>query len=376
VKILTALAILMVPAPLPQTAFAQTITDTLVTTLRIGDDRPDFTFSYIWDVAIDAQGRAYVLDRGSANVRQFDASGRFVRSIGGRGSGPGEFSLVTEIGLDGDTLWFVDSRQRRHTILDSLGKVRGTTPIPRQTGPPSASPIASFGDASTLRCESLRSTDIDQTVDVSLRCFRVSRNGEITDTVARQRFPGAWPVTTTSGSRVNLIQPISTHSLIVMSTDGTRWAIVDRPMASGSNDSVIVRHFGLGNSRPLVTAVAYRAKSVGEADIAPALRMAKAAGAASLADARASLKIPRYVPAIASEGGAIIGRDGSTWLQLRTLDGVRYAVIDKSGKLRTIAVGPSDFEMMDGDSGSVWGVQRDDVDVPSVVRLSLKRRRE
>src|SRR5688500_5537398 len=100
----------MIPSAPFHIAVAQTISDTLVRTLIIGDERPDYAFSYIWDMAVDHQSRVFVLDRGSGNVRLFDANGRFLRALGGKGSGPGEFQLATQLGFAGDSLWLVDSR--------------------------------------------------------------------------------------------------------------------------------------------------------------------------------------------------------------------------------------------------------------------------
>ena len=48
-------------------------------------------FAAIGDVAMGADGSVYVLDRKAVEVREFDAEGTFVRRIGGRGQGPGEF---------------------------------------------------------------------------------------------------------------------------------------------------------------------------------------------------------------------------------------------------------------------------------------------
>ena len=48
-------------------------------------------FSSIYDFDIDSEGNFYVLDRRAAYIRIFDSEGRFQRSFGKKGQGPGEF---------------------------------------------------------------------------------------------------------------------------------------------------------------------------------------------------------------------------------------------------------------------------------------------
>lgn len=59
-----------------------------------------------------SDGRIAVANMGTGNIRMYDARGRFVRAIGRRGQGPGEFRQV--MGLvrrPGDTLAVIDSRE-------------------------------------------------------------------------------------------------------------------------------------------------------------------------------------------------------------------------------------------------------------------------
>lgn len=60
------------------------------------------TFSNVPDVAFDAQGSLYVLDRDAARVLVFDRSGRFIREIGRKGSGPGELQLPMQMTVTAD----------------------------------------------------------------------------------------------------------------------------------------------------------------------------------------------------------------------------------------------------------------------------------
>jgi hypothetical protein len=65
---------------------------TLVEEWRIGGD-PDghYAFDDARDIRLDAQGNAIVLDFKAQQLRVYDRAGKHVRSVGRKGSGPGEF---------------------------------------------------------------------------------------------------------------------------------------------------------------------------------------------------------------------------------------------------------------------------------------------
>lgn len=68
-----------------------TLIDDLI--LGAGSDATEYQLSEILGLAIGADGALYVVDRAgnSYSVRKYDAAGKYVRSFGRAGSGPGEF---------------------------------------------------------------------------------------------------------------------------------------------------------------------------------------------------------------------------------------------------------------------------------------------
>lgn len=65
---------------------------------------------------------AVVLGDGTGELRFFDATGRFVRAVGRKGKGPGEFQLPRRIvRIRGDSLAVWDGTQARLTVYDSAG---------------------------------------------------------------------------------------------------------------------------------------------------------------------------------------------------------------------------------------------------------------
>ena len=78
--------------------------------LRIGSvDGPEETqFFRLAAIAVHADGNVFALDRGNGVIRVFDPSGRFLRSFGRQGEGPGEFTSPYAFALRGDTLVVLD----------------------------------------------------------------------------------------------------------------------------------------------------------------------------------------------------------------------------------------------------------------------------
>lgn len=91
----------------------------------------------LYDVTSAARlpdGRIVIANNGSREVRFFDADGRFLLQVGGRGDGPGEYRQVDRVRLvPGDTLLVFDGGwgQRRTTAIDpETGEYLGIVDMP------------------------------------------------------------------------------------------------------------------------------------------------------------------------------------------------------------------------------------------------------
>ncbi len=76
---------------------------------RIGqlDDAPEYAFGEVFSVIARDDNSIYVCDRNDTSIREYDARGTFVRAIGRRGAGPGEYQLCLFLSLVGDTVLWV-----------------------------------------------------------------------------------------------------------------------------------------------------------------------------------------------------------------------------------------------------------------------------
>ncbi len=115
--------------------------------LKLGGLNNDTRYEFIGisQVDITETGRLIVLPSGGPEVRVFDLRGQYQRTLGRRGSGPGEFTQVAQISaLRGDTIAVYDNPQRRVTILNAA-----TGDVIR-TVPDAANALCCFLDASFL----------------------------------------------------------------------------------------------------------------------------------------------------------------------------------------------------------------------------------
>jgi hypothetical protein len=71
-----------------------------VVVARISEDSPESTFGQVFLIAPTPDGGVLVYDMKASEgniIRQFDANGKFVRNIGRRGGGPGEYNLAGQV---------------------------------------------------------------------------------------------------------------------------------------------------------------------------------------------------------------------------------------------------------------------------------------
>jgi hypothetical protein len=69
--------------------------------LKIGrEENENYTFFKIRGVAVDHQGNIYVADMGNHRIQKYDSKGKYIKTIGRKGQGPGEFEQPTKIVID------------------------------------------------------------------------------------------------------------------------------------------------------------------------------------------------------------------------------------------------------------------------------------
>lgn len=91
----------------------------LVEEVRIGNGESEaYTFTDIRGLAVGTNGRIFVLDYKTQEIRAFDSTGKFIKVIARRGHGPGEISNANGLGQAPDgTIWVNDPGNSRFTLF-------------------------------------------------------------------------------------------------------------------------------------------------------------------------------------------------------------------------------------------------------------------
>ena len=102
--------------------------------LTIGDESTTYEgepLGTLAGVAVDERGQLYLADKSNSRVLVLTPDGRFVRSFGQKGKGPGEFVAISGIELDeAGLLYVLDRGQRRIHIWHPEGRFLRSFPVP------------------------------------------------------------------------------------------------------------------------------------------------------------------------------------------------------------------------------------------------------
>ena len=106
----------------------------LVEELRIGqldDDDDAYTFGQVREMAVSSDGTIYVYDGAVRALRAYDSTGRYLRTIGAEGAGPGEYREIVGLVVDRNgRLLLRDPRLGRVMVYSATGEPVSSWPMP------------------------------------------------------------------------------------------------------------------------------------------------------------------------------------------------------------------------------------------------------
>ena len=158
--------------------------DTRVTSPRSGE----WTLYRIVDLDLMEDGRIVVLNRGSQELLMFGRDGEFLRSIGRRGEGPGEFMDAIELDfIGGDSIVVWDWHLGRLQLFEPDGShgrsIRLQPPVFNPTGH-----VGVLGqDGMAMGSHDVRSFETELTAQF-LQVLRYDWSGTLLDTLATLRY--------------------------------------------------------------------------------------------------------------------------------------------------------------------------------------------
>jgi hypothetical protein len=351
---------------------------TLEHELSIGNESaPEYALTRVQSIRVDAAGSMYVVHPQDGTIRVFDVEGQFLRYIGRRGSGPGEFDRLLQAGIRGDTVWAADATSlARFTLEGELIRdypIRYATPNQqfRPSGIDFVLPDGSYSvvpswipsinesewptvipmyaiDSAGIMTHEIGGFDLEP-----LRMFRMPDG---TNGMAFVPFLLLFPYSRApDGSSIVFVrqQPAesdapATFRVVKVTFSGD--TIFSRdvqyepiPVEQAAKDSVLRAVTGEGESRRPADVVKARM------DAAP---------------------IPEYYPPVKA---ILQGNDGSTWLQVQGSPTGEWLVLGTDGRPLARVHGPVELRLQAADADRVWGYELNAYDVPSVVRYRIVR---
>lgn len=360
--------------------------------LRIGSiDEPGTILTRVRDLAVAPDGRIYTLHRQEALLRVFDAEGEFVRTIGRRGEGPGEFDGLSSMGIIGDTLWVLDTGTYRFSFFTLDGELIRTLPVPIELGergtivsPPRARGLLS--DGSIWGQPPAFSRLIADGSITELPILRIDSTMRPLDTLGIRPYRNTVWAVQNQGFGSYRSQPFSDTDLVLLSERAPEVVRVERPAASGpepdgfrvtrltfDGDTLVSRSY-VYSPKPIDDALVERlVESVGESfeNIPPQISGAPTP-ARAMEIAREALYRPDYHPPVTD---AVLGRDGTIWLRREDVgrDSVDWNILAPDGEPIGVLTAAKRLNVLAVDRWTVWGMERGEMDVPYVVRYGVVR---
>jgi hypothetical protein len=341
------------------------------------DGAPEYTFSRIADVVIAGDGSIVVSDGIVEELRVYDADGTYVRTIGRRGEGPGEFAIAPSVaGVAGDTVFAFDDRSDRLTVLTMSGDLIETIGLRSEAV---GRPVALIRQDDGTYLSQSRWTNPNE--EVSFHDVRL----ELDSTVIEHLDPAGGLIDTVrvmadrtrarivqdgGGGVVRAMEAVTPYaSRAVMASDGAR-AILGHSdtfelelLGPEGTAQAVLRVLGVLNP---ATADEIRARQeaavraeLGDGEIDPTVW-------------RFNIEyLPERLPAFQN---VVVSEEGDVWVSLTEYDlsgGLDWLVFTRTGELRGKVHTPPELRLRQVHDDFVVGFVLDELDVPYVRRYPL-----
>ena len=365
--------------------------------IRIGSlEDPDVGFTEIGAMSVSPTGEVYVAESSLRELRVYDSDGHLLRSYGRDGDAPGEFRALSEFGIVGDTVWISDSSRNRLTLFsrdgDLLGTVSGRVEVPLGESRGRQQTLAIFprelqpGGRIIGRAAGGLRPNLPNSV-VRAPVVQFSSSGSVIDTISFDSVRVGY-----EAREISAVGPLGAVTLFVRVPpfkvdsgsyvlDTAQETVIVHWWVDGSSDSGILEATRLAQAGDTIyqTRLRYEAQPVDPAyldSVAAArvrgMRLPPAESVRVAAAARSALEMPPHHPPVRF---VELGSDGSVWMLLDQAGAIsnRWVVLTGNGQpWGTLDLEPG-VELRRRDEANVWLVERDDFDVPWLVRYRLRR---
>lgn len=335
------------------------------------DAEPEYQLFGVRTVTRLSDGTIVVPNSGSQEIRWYDPSGRFVRSAGGEGSGPGEFTaLVWLAALPGDSVVAFDDRLLRLSLFAPDGRFARSA-LPQAEGKPGMDRpvfLASMGDGSLLAFGRVLELEgmSEGPLRVPMVLYRFSVDGELLDSLGA--FHG-WETRVVIRRSEQVVAMTIANRPFARNTTLTAWG--DRYVVGTPHSYELAVHRSDGSLLAIVRLLRDNA-AVTAADIEAfkSLMLEDIDDENERRDRRQELDdydYPAQAPAFGS--ALLVDTQGYLWVpeySVRIQQGMEWQVFDPEYRLLGTVESPARFTPRYIGDDIVLGVWRDEFDVEYV----------
>ncbi len=338
--------------------------------MQIGtlDGDPTYQFFRIEAAVSLPDGGIVVANGGTSELKAYDDAGQHLWTVGRQGEAPGEYRLITGLGVGpGDSFWVYDFGLRRFTVLTSGGETIRTFAVGAALSAVNA--VGRLPDGSFVVKEGWSSRTHEnnefglarQPVAIARFMEGRPRHDTIVALPGREIFLG------TEGRRMVMSAPLFARNASAAMRGGT--------VVAGSQETFEIGFYSSQGILERIARVLDVDLSISTGDLAAMTKAILASEDEServmLAQHLDEMDVPPSRPAY---GDILTDRRGNVWLA----EYVRYpavpeswTVLDVPGRLLGVVRMPARFRLTEVGDDYVLGVWRDDSDVEYVRKYGL-----
>jgi len=333
----------------------------------VGEGDARYQFAAVADALRLSDGTLVVADGQAQELRAFDAAGRWIRTMGKKGGGPGEFNGLSSLFLlPGDTVAAHDYQAGRVTFFAPDGSVARAVTLRPVDGTLPPRPLGVLGDGSFVVAPMYNPVfnDSPEPSRDSITFALYSPSGEQTGSIGR--FPGEETITVIRGGQNSIAMrpriPFGGNTMVAAS--GARLLVADNARYE------IAEHGRDGGLTRLIRRSA-EPEPVTEEDRRDfrERQLARTSAASRFRDAQAEMLKSLPFPERKSWFQEVrLDPEGNAWVQRHAAPGgdTPWDVFDPAGRfLGTVDV-PSGLRVTQIGAGFVVGAWLDELDVPRV----------
>jgi hypothetical protein len=362
---------------------------------RIGSvDDPDELLTRVGQVLIGSGERLYVSQPSDDRILVFDRDEPSPLAIGRRGEGPGEFASLHSIGFLSDTLWAFDSGGPRLSIFSMEGELFGTRPWTTETlsvgeylfvpRVPVSLVLLPGGEALASPGMMIRGQPPGQGVhsdSIRSPVLRMGKDLQIQDTVVWTLREGTTVGVSKGGTVGSFSVPFGDAPLYTLFPKGGGVAVVDRRRPGpGEEPRFGITLLGPMGDTTFAISVPYDPVPLTPAALDRIVSEVRAfpppdRGGLTPAEVKKALEDHDLIPENHIPVTEVVGtQDGRIWVRREEVrvDSVVWNVFDSGGTPEATVLLPFRHELKAARGDLLVVLERDELDVPYLVKLRLK----